>query len=257
MLQLRPTEIFPISRQLEDPTDENTYYVRAYIRNLKTDTLLATIDLEDKGDQRFYGTWEVQADPSGEGYFISVLTKVFTDANYTQESPIYARTEQIYLVQERWNPVFGGGGGSGVSYSKIRDIVKEELKKIKIPKPKNVVKYNTVREKVEIDLSPLKREIEKIKEEIKKIDIPKPKEINLSALVEKIEEVKNNVQEIKMPETDLSPVVKELERLKMFLIRMNEELLEKLEKIKKNTDEKIIKIDFKNKEEIKPLRKWR
>jgi len=203
-LQLEPGEDFAITRQIEDPSDSNTYYIRAYVRNAKTDTLLATVDLEDKGDQRFRGTWHVAEDSSGQGYYITVLTRVFTDSGYTTESPLYGRVEELFLVQKRYNVSaygYGMGGGPDISYKKIRDIIAEEVKKV--PKP----------EKTELDLSSVLVSLERLNKSINTIKIPEPEKADFSSLLAEIRNISKEIKAIRMPELDLSPVIKTIEKL--------------------------------------------
>ena len=202
-LQLEPGEDFAITRQIEDPSDSNTYYIRAYVRNAKTDTLLATVDLEDKGDQRFRGTWHVAEDSSGQGYYITVLTRVFTDSGYTTESPLYGRVEELFLVQKRYNVSaygYGMGGGPDISYKKIRDIIAEEVKKV--PKP----------EKTELDLSSVLVSLERLNKSINTIKIPEPEKADFSSLLAEIRNVSKEIKAIRMPELDLVPVIRAIEK---------------------------------------------
>jgi len=195
-MQLRPTELFTIARQLDDPLDTDTYFVQAYVRKAIDDTLLDTVNLTDKTDQRFRGDWEVPADGGGEGFYVTVTTKVFTDSGYTSESDIYGREEREYLVQDRMNPNLGGsGGGSDVDYKKVRKIIKEELEKIEYP----------VSDKV--DLTSLKMAIDEAKAEIMMIDIPTPEKTDLAPVLGEISRAIKAIEDKHIPEplvTDLS-----------------------------------------------------
>ncbi len=132
MLQLEPRENYTIVRKLDDPNDSDTYYVRAFIRNSKTDALLDTVDLTDKGEGRFTGNWQVVADTVGLGIYIDITTRVYTDSGYTVINEKYADRQDQYLVLARYNPVFGNGSGGGrdIDYKKVRKIVQEEIAKI-------------------------------------------------------------------------------------------------------------------------------
>ncbi len=203
MIQLDPQETFVICRQLDDPTDTNKYYVRAYIRNAKTDELLDTIDLTDQGDQRFRGEYQVPADVSGEGFYITITTKVYTDSGYTNESPNYAREENQYLVQKRYNPILGSGGGGGVDYKKLRRIVREVVREETAP----IAQKN-------IDFNPVVKEIERTKKEIRKIKIPKLEKFDYAKIEKKVERetagIIDKIKKIKIPEPeklDLSEVI--------------------------------------------------
>jgi len=212
MIQLEPREYFVICRQLDDPTDTAKYYVRAYIRNAKTDELLDTVDLEDMGEQRFRKAWQVPADTSGQGFYISITTKVFTDSNYTNESPNYGREENIYLVQKRFNPILGAGGS--INYDKVREIVREEIQKIpktEIPKMEKV------------DLRPLLKELKNIQKKISEIKIPEPEKVDFSGIERSLKEIKNRVAQIEIPETDLSGIENKLNLLEKKIMSFEKE----------------------------------
>jgi len=251
MIQLEPREYFAICRQLSDPADTNTYYIRAVIRNAKTDDLLDTVDLDNQGDQRFRSEWQVPADPSGDGFYITITTTVYTDSGYTNKSSLYGIAEEELLVQKRYNPVYGHGGGVGVDYKKMREIVRQELgiapkeidmnpiiksiKGIKIPKQSKQSKQK------EPDLSPITEAIKEIQIAIRDIHIPEPEHLNLLPV---IREIKN----IKIPEPeklDLSPVLKGFEEITKRLEEItdqnirNEKTLRIAEEDKKSLKEKI------------------
>jgi hypothetical protein len=61
-LQLEPQQEFVLARGLEDHTDSTTYYVRAVVRNAKTDALISTVNLTDNGNRRFTKAWMTPAD---------------------------------------------------------------------------------------------------------------------------------------------------------------------------------------------------
>ena len=202
-MQLQSDEKFVIVRQLDNPADTNTYYVRAYIRKSLDDTLLDTVNLTDKGSQRFTKSWQVVADPSGEGMYIDIETRIFTDSAYTSESDVYGRQSQTYLVAKRYNPVYGGGGGGGVDYKKVRKIIQEELEKL--PQPEKVV----IPKPKEVDFSAI---IEAIKK------IPQPDKVELGGIIRLIERLRTMVEKIpieypEQKEVDLSGIIRELKSL--------------------------------------------
>ena len=130
-MQLSPGERFAVVRQLDNPNDGGTYYVRAYIRDALTDALIETINLTDRGGQRFSNEWSVYSKRSG-GFYIAIATLVFTDSGYTTYSDVYGQEIETYLVEQR--VVHGGGGGGpGISYKEIRRIVQEVLDGLKLP----------------------------------------------------------------------------------------------------------------------------
>jgi hypothetical protein len=129
MAQINPTEKFTVVRQLDDPYDAGVYYVKAIIRDAVTDALLATLELEDKGNQRFTDIWEAVSDISGLGRWISIETTVYTDAGYTVKSERYGIDTREHLVQQRYNPSISGhgGGGADIDYKKISRLIEEGL----------------------------------------------------------------------------------------------------------------------------------
>lgn len=190
---LQPQNNFTVVRQISDHTDTGTYYVRAVIRNAYTDAIITTLDLEDKTGQRFKKDWQVPADPSGQGFYISIVTSVYTDSGYTTKSPSYGDEENTYLIQDRILNMRGGGGG--IDAFTVRKIVSEEIAKIpevKIPE-------------VEI---PEYKQIDRTDEVLKAVSNIKIKETNLkpleTAVALAIKEIK---QKEVTPKTDLSPVL--------------------------------------------------
>ena len=133
-MQLSPGEYFAIVRQLADPNDAGTYYVRAYVRNARTDVLLDTKDLTDRGGQRFSVEYQVPS-VSSDAVYIAITTRVFTDSGYTTLSTDYTQEIQTYLVDIR-SKHFGGGGGNGgvkVDYEKIKKMIDGAVGAIKFP----------------------------------------------------------------------------------------------------------------------------
>jgi hypothetical protein len=240
---LNPGEKFVIARQLDDPLDTATYYVRAYIRKTSDDSLIATVDLTDKGDQRFRGEWPVAQynDPT----YITITTKCFTNAGYTTESDVYRRNEEMYLIQQRWNMAFGGGGGGAdVDYKRIKEIVEkiivEKIALIKMPVPeiKNITKYNTVREKFEIDLSPITKQIKELSNEIQIIKNKKDKDVNFAPVASDIKQLGLLITKVikDQPQVDFSDILMAINSLSRVITDNNSNLGEKVKKIENNTE---------------------
>lgn len=191
-MQLHPREQFSIVRQIEDWTDSATYYVRAVIRNAKTDAVITVngnnyLNLTDRTGQRFSANWLVPADPSGQGFWISILTSVYTDSGYTTKSQNYGDKMETYLVQDRTNPNLGGvGGGSDIDYKRVRkivdEVVKEHIGKIEIPE---IPKMPEIKE---VDLeTPIKALKNTLVGKIEGINIPKMP--NMKPIMDKIEDM--------------------------------------------------------------------
>lgn len=207
---LQPQRSFPIVRQIANHLDATSYFVQAIIRDA-AGNILDTVNLDAKGSQRYQSAWQVVADPSGQGRYISIVTSVYTDSGYTTKSENYGDEETTYLVFDRVMPSIRGGGG-GLDSGTTRRIVSEELGKIveKIPKPK----------KVKI---PEQKDYEERLQELA------TSVAYLSDLVEKLPTEKTSVQPVLTglqtlaqiiqnkevtPETDLSPVLMGMEELK-------------------------------------------
>lgn len=144
-MQLKPYEYFTISRGLEDHTDSTTYYVRAVIRNARTDALIVTLNLIDSGDgHRFTKEWQVPGDPSGLGFYVSIQTSVYTDSGYTTKASNYGDKLDTYLVAERYIPQVSETF-TKIDYKKITEMVvkamggralkAQPMPKLEIPKP--------------------------------------------------------------------------------------------------------------------------
>ena len=248
MIQLKPREYFVICRQISDPLDTDTYYVRATIRNARTDELLETVDLEDQGDQRFRGDYQVPAYPSAEGLYISITTQVYTDSGYTSESSNYARVENEYLIQERYNPILAGG--AGINYKKVREIIKDELKgtekKVNLKPLISALSAleKAVRSEIRGIYIPKQKDVDllPVLKAIKDIYIPepeKPEKLDLSSVLSAIRGIPIPKQE----KINLEPVLGALKEVKEGLGRENKELGELLDKIEKTFIEKIKEVE--------------
>lgn len=203
---------FTVVRQLADHTDASTYYVQAVIRNAYTDAIITTLNLDFKSNQRFTKAWKVPQDPSGEGFYVSIVSSVYTDSGYATKSDNYGDEEQSYLVVDNPNALgargSGGmsantpGNGGGLIGRDVRDIISEELKKIlpelKPEKPKEV----TVEKPTDYSthFEQLLRAIEANKPE-------KPEKVDLDPVFTAISEVKKAIDDKKIPELDIEPIM--------------------------------------------------
>jgi hypothetical protein len=209
-MHLIPQRNFTVVRQIADHTDVTTYYVRAVIRNAYTDVILTTLNLEDKTGQRFKKDWQVPADPSGEGFFVSIVTSVYTDSGYTTKSSDYGDEENSYLVINTPSGNHTGGGvgmGGGLARRDVRDIIQEELEKflekleeIK-PEPIDIPKY-------EMRWDDILGAVKSLGAKVDKIKVEKP---DLEPVIKAISDVKTDIKNIKAPEVDLKPLVDKLE----------------------------------------------
>jgi hypothetical protein len=219
-MQLSPREQFTITRQLQNPFITDTQYVRAVVRNAKTDAVIATIDLEDKGSQRFSKVWLVPADVSGMGFWISIVTSVYADDVYSVRSQNYGDEENTYLVQERYNRNIGGGVGPDIDYKKIRKIIKEEVALIeneeKEPKVIEVIKEVVVEKPkiVEVikEVIVEKTSPPKIIETVKQVIVEKAQD--LTPITNKLSDILKLISAIELkPDQELRSVAGEIRKL--------------------------------------------
>ena len=239
MLQIQPQSNFPITRNIDNPTDSNLYYIRAYIYDgVDVDTLLDTVDLTDLGNQRFKKNWRTPVDKGGDGRYITIFTKVFTDSGYTAESDAFGRKETKYLIKETWNRVYSGygGGGASIDYKKIAKTLRREIKKFpktpKIPKVKKTDLRPVLRaiDKIELhpivktektDLRAIQVAIKGVRDEIKKM--PVTEKVDLSPIMEKI----GNIENYLISSTDKADIIKSIKKLRIEAKKKKKIIIEK------------------------------
>jgi len=194
---IRPQKHFTVVRQIANHLDTSTYYVQAVIRDAFTDRILATLNLDDKGGQRFTKSWVAAPDPSGEGREISIVTSVYTDSGYTTKSENYGDEENSHTIEAR--SLNGRGGGGALASSDIRRIIAEELDARKPTEPKKDEKEKVEPPKMRWDdvLSAIKKVSDKIKE---------PTQVELSPVFEALERIAQMISDKEVtPKTDLEP----------------------------------------------------
>ena len=251
MNSIAPRQYLPIIKQISDPLDTTTYYVQAYIYKCvgnDAPSLVKTVNLVDRGGQRFTYQYQTPADVSGEGYFLSIITKVFTDSGYTTESSNYERTEVEHRVIER---VQHFGGGTGVNYKKITTIIEKEVsgkikdieKTLGEIKSKKVNLDSIIKEIQSIDsrlyeIGDLENKINQLNQDLKKIEKNLDKKISENVL-DKIKEVQKSVRAIKIPEpqkADLTPVIRKLNAIQAIKKADLEPAINALKKIQLNNN---------------------
>lgn len=219
-MEIRGGHKLTIVRQLADPSDTNTYYVRAVIVNSATGSIIQVggndyVNLTDNGDQRFSYTWSVpyQADE----FQIDIKTTVYTDSGYTTKSNRYAIENKEYIIRRK-NLGGGGGGGVAIDYKKIKNIVEG----IEYPK------YDEVLQKMS---DTLLLGLEQNRRAIDKIEIPK---YNEKMLIEAINKLKEYIDSIEIPETDYKPLMSEIEGLKKGIEQSTKKLNDKSDNLEKS-----------------------
>jgi len=200
-LILNPQKSFSVVRQIANHIDTTEYYVRAVIRYAYTDALITNLDLDLKGDQRYSKNWQVVADPSGQGTYISIVTSVYTDAGHTTKSENYGDEENTYRVFDDMSPAMKGGGG--LDMRTTRRIMEESLEKMKFPEQEKI----SIPKQKEYDdkFNELTRGLSDIKTLVASIPT---ENVNLSPLMTRLNELSQEVKTKPVTkETDLNPVL--------------------------------------------------
>lgn len=181
---LRPHETFTVVRLITDHTDSNTYYVRAVVRNSRTDAVITTLNLTDQGSRRFTKNYRIP-EFNGDLMFMDITTTVYTDSGYTTKASAYGE-EVITLQIERQKPQ---AVSSGINYDKVERMINTAISGIKMPE------IPEKQEKVDIDYE------------------------RIDAMVNKrIASVERSLGSIQPETVDISPVVQAVSELKLALI---------------------------------------
>jgi hypothetical protein len=211
MLPLRTSANFTVVRQIANHLDTDTNYVRAVIRNAYTDAIITTLDLTDRGAQRFSANWKVPQDPSGEGFYVSIVTSVYSDSGYTTKNQNYGDEETTYLVTDR-DRVGGGPGmvNSGVDSRTVRRIFQEEFAKAH---EEDEEEPEEVEEEKPVDFTPVISAIIASNKDLKAALKPvKPEKVDLKPVQEQLQQVLTAIAEKEVTEpTDLAPVLEKLD----------------------------------------------
>ncbi len=218
MLTLRTAGNFTVVRQISNHLDTDTNYVRAVIRNAYTDVIIDTLDLTDRTGQRFSKNWRVPGDPSGEGFYISIVTSVYSDSGYTTKNANYGDEENTYLVADREGAL--RGGGSGVDARTVRRIIQEEIAKIEKPEK---VEFPEFPKAQEVKFDTVLSAIEGLKTALKP---EKPEKIDFKPVYDSLQTILNAVEEKEVtPVTNLEPILQAIDEQDTKLARLRGEVL--------------------------------
>lgn len=222
MITINPTEVFPLTYLIKDHTDSATYYVQSVIRDAKTNATIDTVNLTNRGNRRFMTLWKAPIDNAySSGKFVTVTTTVYTDSGYTTKSENHYEEFDQYLIQQRWEQQFSGGG-SGASTLKEEDLRRilaeslppapvlgstqptqnnDQLADAILTRLENAVGAIPRPEKPErveilpVDLTSLEDGLDRLEEAISNIHIPQPEKVNLSPLIATIHQEQQTTRE--------------------------------------------------------------
>jgi len=184
------------------------------IKDAVNDTILETVDLDNKGSYYYRTNWKCVWDNTmARGRYITITTSVYTTNSYTTKSPNYGDELQIYVVQERWDAAkmqsMGGGQSySGITASDVRKVIKKELENIKFPKVKDI-KFPKQKE-YEANFNDITKELDKIRTLVGTL----PAQNNdLRPVISRLDELVDEVQMKPVTkETNLKPILKLLDK---------------------------------------------
>ena len=243
-MQIFPQQNFTIVRQIADHTDVATYYVRAVVRNAFTDEIIATLDLDSKGSQRYKKDWQVPVDRFGQGTWISIVTSVYEDSGHTTKSSLYGDEEATHVILARESSFGKGGGGSvgnggSLSLRDIKDAVREIIieNKVKIPKPQKI--EFPEQEKYEMRWDEVLSALNAVKEAVSKIPT---EQVDLIDVLDGIKRTEEGIQGINIPELDLSPILSEMKKDRKQNSIQNERIITMMKKFISGLPENMTKI---------------
>ncbi len=210
---ISPAEDFDIFYFLRNHTDGTTYYVRGVVYDVRTGAILLTTNLAQSAtnSRLFSSTVQAPADSAGYGRNVVAIATVYTDSGYTTKSQDYEEQEQYFLVKAI-APNFGGGGG--VDYRVMREIVDEVVKKrlSQLPTPERLPDMPFA--ELSADLAELQREVGKI---------PTDK-FDAAPLIRRLGAIQAAIAAIPQPEpVDLQPIMDAIGALPEFLVSTMEE----------------------------------
>jgi len=190
-MNLVPNTTYTLIRQLANPTDTATYYVQAVVRNIITGKTIKTINLTNQGGQRFTAPYQVPADTSGQGTYISICTYVFDDAGYSVPDGNYETEDKEYLIVQPPVSTYGNGGTTIVDYDKIKKFISD----IKFPGvPTYDKEFKQIREYHEGRFDEIKGHVEKM---VKGIKMPEPQRYDDGELRASIIQLQNQIVSMK------------------------------------------------------------
>lgn len=191
--QISPSTPFVVSFYIPVNTDSNTYYVRAVIYDALTGEILATENLTRQTTNTRLYSKQVQSpgDSSSLGRRIIVVATAYTDSGYTTKSADYQDQAEVFLVKTQ--PTLLGGGGYGVDYVKVREIVENVF---------------DIREKMHED------RLKKAKEDEKPIEAPK---MQWDAVLGAIGVLQREINRIPKDQTNLEPIVDGMGKLQKLI----------------------------------------
>lgn len=221
--QLIPSQPYTLSYYITDHLDSNTYYVRAVVYDAINGDVLDTQNLTQQSSNSHLYSKVAQApgDPSGRGRRIIVVATAYEDSGYTTKSANYQEQSEVYIVVK---PGAGMtlGGGYGVDYNVIKEIIVDELSKVlkKIPAlTKALTEISKAIDRIPTEVYDLKPTYEKLLEVEQKISlIPVENSIDLTPVIAEIgKAIEAIVSKEVTPATDLKPLADTLEELKDIL----------------------------------------
>ena len=216
MFPLVPNQQFPFVWQLGDPADTNTNYVQIVVSYSASSKVITTLNLTDKGNQKFVGSFLVPSDITGNGYYLDIKISIYSDSGYTTLSPNYPIASIQYFVNTPISAMAFNGGGDGIDEGTLIKILEKMLGKhiggLKFPK------Y----EQKEIDFSPLYNKHDMV---IEMLMNHSKYHKNTHAMIDSVHQtIKGRPVFEKSEPTDLYPAIEGIQNLSKSLADLEERL---------------------------------
>lgn len=125
-MRYSPQQQIPVSYTVSIPTDSNSYFVQAILRDTQSSTILQTLDLVQNSSYslRYEGIFNGVPDASGLGRAVDITITVYTDSGYTTPSPNYQVLNVACEVIQPWLPTLGSGGaGVVIDWDRIEKMI--------------------------------------------------------------------------------------------------------------------------------------
>lgn len=248
-MELEPGQPFTIWRKLEDPNDSTTYYVKADVRDMRSNELIQSVNLTDQTGRIFSKQIDAPGDASSQGRWIAISTRVYTDSGYSTLSPIHKEESREYKIIRRLTSL-GGGGSVSIDYKKIEKMFedfKEELpepQKISFSGLEKLIKEGfsklEAKEMPTTDLSPVLEAIRGQDDEGGSLldaikNIPAPEKPDFSPILSAIAEVKGSITGVDEASKKMSDL---MDKLKEFITGFADNIQESVDTGVKTLGEK-------------------
>lgn len=198
-MQIRPGQQVYITYLIPNPSDPNTYFPQAVVKNTMSQAIIATVNLTQDPTQplRYVGSFTAPGDSVGNGYFMDSVAIPYTDSGHTTPSRNYGAEQVTYFA---WQPppYYGGGDAVLIDYDKVGALMDERL--AMLPKPDKIKfpKFPNIPQHKETDLAPVLTQFGPVMDSMKelhgKVDgMPQTEKVDLRPVMQSLASVAASV----------------------------------------------------------------